>query len=401
MRRFVRFTAISIIILLFVISFSGVQSASCFFDEDALVTGPYVDEVIFKIIPHPDQRYLALQSGDIVLDMNFINPVHFLTIPESDIDVFTAIRNSYGHLTINCRDYPLNISGLRRAFAYAYDKTAVTVEAFDGFSIEHDSLVPQPNGWCIEDELDWDYYTNRSDIGNQILDELGFVINATTGFRNAPNGEPFDILIEHVIPEDVEAIVCEIGVEALQSLHINASRDIWYTGELNRLEAHGNYDMVFYETEFYDSDIDWLAYEYWSDNADVFGENLANFENDTYDSWRDQLLFGSTYEEVHEAASEMQKILHYNVPRLVVYENTYIQGYRSDQFIGQVEDLSRYISGPWTLRKIHKLDGTFGGSVPIAINEDPDTFNIFTAKPVSLSQARNLLQQAIRTSHSH
>jgi ABC-type transport system substrate-binding protein len=84
-----------------------------------------------------------------------------------------------------------------------------------------------------------------------------------------------------------------------------------------------------------------------------------------------------TYHEVYDAAAEMQKILQYNVPRLVVYENTYMQGYRNDQFTGQVEDLGRYISGPWTMRKIHKLDGTFGGTVPIAIGEEPDSFNIY------------------------
>ncbi|TFG94389.1 hypothetical protein E4H12_15265, partial [Candidatus Thorarchaeota archaeon] len=89
------------------------------------------------------------------------------------------------------------------------------------------------------------------------------------------------------------------------------------------------------------------------------------------------LLYGTTYEEVYEAAAEMQKILQYNVPRLVVYENMYMQAYRNDLFTGHVEDLGRYISGPWTLRNIHKLDGSSGGSVPIAISEEPDSFNIY------------------------
>ena len=378
MKMSVRFTALSLIALLVVISFSGVQSASSYFDEHSLVTGPYVDEVIFKVITNQDQRVIALESGQIELDMNFMDPIHIPNIWETDIDIFSALRNGYGQITINCRDYPLNISGLRRAFAFAYDKTAVTVDAMDGFSQEHDSLVPYPNSWCIEDELDWNYYTNRSDIGNQILDDLGFDINTTTGFRNAPNGEPFDILIEYHVESTFEEIVCQIGVDALHSLHINASRDTWYN-EYNRLESHGNYDMIFYSMDFIDYDVDWLADEYWSENADVFNKNFANFENDTYDGWRNQLLYGSTYEEVHEAAAEMQKILHYNVPRLVVYENTYMQGYRNDQFTGHVPDLGRYITGPWTLRNIHKLDGTMGGTVPIAIGEDPDSLNIFTA----------------------
>lgn len=55
-----------------------------------------------------------------------------------------------------------------------------------------------------------------------------------------------------------------------------------------------------------------------------------------------------------------------------------MQGYRNDQFTGHVEDLGRYITGPWTMRKIHKLDGTFGGTVTVALGEEPDSFNIYT-----------------------
>ncbi|TFG34101.1 hypothetical protein EU527_05310, partial [Candidatus Thorarchaeota archaeon] len=137
------------------------------------------------------------------------------------------------------------------------------------------------------------------------------------------------------------------------------------------------YDMTFYTAGFYSNDVDWLAYEYWSEYADVPNQNPTNFVNVTYDSWRDQLLYGTTYEEVYEAAAEMQKILHYNVPRLVVYVNTYLQAYRTNQFTGHIEDLDNYIAGPWTMRKIHKLDGTFGGVVQVAISEAVNSFNFF------------------------
>jgi ABC-type transport system substrate-binding protein len=140
--------------------------------------------------------------------------------------------------------------------------------------------------------------------------------------------------------------------------------------------------MVYYAVNFYSNDVDWLAYEYWSEYADVEYQNPTNFRNATYDSWRDQLLHGSTYEEVYQAAAEMQKILHYNVPRFVVYENIYYQAYRNDQFTGHVEALGRPIPNHWTLSSIHKLDGTSGGSVPIAISEEPDSFNIYITNSV-------------------
>jgi len=339
--------------------------------------GPYIDEVIFRVIANQDQRVNALLAGTIEMDNSFIDPVYVPMInADPDISIHQGIRNGYGHITINCNKYPLNISGLRRAFAFAYDKERVT-EAMDGYSIEHDSLVPLPNGWCVEEEFEWHYYTNQSDIGNQILDDLNFTIDGETGFRLSPDGTPFEIIIEHssscCIP--YAALIAE---EALNSLHINAdTRAADFNEYISRLDLHEDYDMVFYAVNFYDNDIDWLAYEYWSEYADTPFQNPTNFRNATYDSWREQLLYGTTYSEVYEAASEMQKILHYNVPRLVVYENMYMQAYRNDVFTGHIADLAKHISGPWTLRNIHKLDGTPGGSVPIAISQEPDSFNIY------------------------
>jgi len=313
------------------------------------------------------------------MDNSFFDPVYLPQLDaDPDIDIFSALRNGYGHITINCRDYPLNISGLRRAFAFAFDKERVTVEIMHGFSQEHDSLVPYANGWCVEDGFDWHYYDDRADIGNQILDDLGFDINNNTGFRHAPNGEPFDITIWYGSSSpEIAGGTAQIGVDALHELHIDAQKDAFPWEYIDPISSHGSYDMYFSAVNFYSNDVDWLAYEYWSEYADVPFQNPTNFVNYTYDSWREQLLYGTTYEDIYEAASEMQKILHYNVPRLVMYENTYMQGYRNDKFTGHVEDLGRYITGPWTMRKIHKLDGSFGGTVPIAISQEPDSFNIY------------------------
>jgi ABC-type transport system substrate-binding protein len=357
-------------------------------------TGPYVDNLVFKVISNQEQRILALQAGEIEFDTSFFDPVHLDTLAaDPDIDIFSALRNGYGHITINCRDAPLNESVLRRAFAFAFDKTAVTVEIMDGFSQEHDSIVPYPNGWCVEDEFDWHYYTDQSAIGNAILNASGlFPYDGGTGFRTY-RGDPFNIVIEYASSSpEIAGGTAQIGVDALLRLGIDAeTRAADFNEYISRLDSHGEYDMVFYAQNFYSNDVDWLAYEYWSDYADVEYQNPSNFANTTYDSWRDQLLYGTTYEEVYEAAAEMQKILQYNVPRLVVYENTYMQGYRNDQFTGHVEDLGRYISGPWTMRKIHKLDGSPGGSVPIALPEEPDSFNIFvTNSPYSTTILENL-----------
>lgn len=334
-----------------------------------------------------DERFLALQSGQIEMDIGAFDPVHYTALDDDeDISILKQAINSYGHITINCDKYPLNISGLRRAFAFAFDKTRIAEDLFDGFAIEHDSLVPTANGWCIENQFAWHYYTAQPDIGNQILDELNFTIDSETGFRVAPNGTPFDIILEYI--DNVPSIALRpprtIILDAFDSLHINASiRGTGYNELMSRLDSHGDYDMAYYSPiKHYNNDVGWLAYDYWSEYADVSYQNPCNFRNATYDSLRDQLLCSTSYAEVYDAAAEMQRILQYNVPRLVVYEFMYYQPYRNDQFNGHVEDLERYISGLWTMRKIHKLDETGGGTLTVSIGHEPNSFNIFVADSI-------------------
>ena len=351
-----------------------------------LNNGPYVNNIIYKILGQ-ERIVSELLTGSIDMNLGYIDPIYYYSSLDNDpdIDIYSYLRNGYGSITINCAKYPLNISGFRRAFAYAFDKTAVT-DLFEGYSIEHDSLVPQVNTWCAENEFAWHYYTNQSDLGNQILDSLNFTIDPGTGYRLTPEGSAFDISIDYHWGSRFGGPIAQLGVEALQSLHIDSRA---HEVDFSWIDAWGSYrysyDMVFFGHSFYDDDIEWLMDEFWGESVGVRGKNQCNFRNTTYDNLRDRLLYSATYEEVYEAALEMQKILHYNVPRLVVYENIYMQAYRNDRFTGHVPDLLRQISGPWTLRKIHKLDGTRGGIVQIGTSYWAESNFWVTSNPTSTS----------------
>ncbi len=363
-------------------------------------SGAYVDKIVYKIIAGGEvEEVLALQAGDVdtlyrTLDWAYEDQLD----ADPDIGLFHRYRNGYGHLTINCRDYPLNISGLRRAFAYAFDKEEVRSEILDVNMVVHDSIVPLPNGWCIEDELPWYYYTAQPDIGNQILDNLGFTIDGGTGFRLAPNGSSFDITIEYAASSPaIGGGIAQIGVDALTALHIDAKTHAADFNEFfSRLDQHGEYDMIFYAKQFYSNDIDWLAYDYWSEYANISYMNPTNFANSSYDLWRNQLLNGTTYEEVYEAASTMQEILHENVPRLIVYENTYLQAARVDEFTGYIEDLYWGVAGPWTNLKVHKNSGNaFEGTLNVGISDNVGTFNIFKIDELEEDLVTNNLYSSI------
>lgn len=351
--------------------------------EDSLQAGPYVDEVVVKVIASQDQRMLAIQQGTIEFDTSFMDPVWVgMLDADPDISFASNLRNGYGHLTINCDSYPMNISAVRRALAFAFNKTRVPTEVLSGYAIVHDSLVAPPNPWCIEEELEPHYYDAQPDVGNAILDQLGFTVNSSTGYRATPEGSPFEIRVGHSDSSSILNEIAQIAVDALQSLHIDSHTYAFCCG----YPIWDVCEMFLSATNFYDYDVDWLAEEYWSENAEgVYAEpNGCNFRNSTFDELRSQLLNATSYERTLEIVSEMQRVLHHNVPKLVVYVNQYLQAYRTDKFTEHVEDLTRCISGPWTLRNIRNIDGSTGGSLPVAISQDPDSFNIFvTGSPYS------------------
>ncbi|MFW9788114.1 MAG: ABC transporter substrate-binding protein [Candidatus Thorarchaeota archaeon] len=371
------FRVVGILLLLGILVSSQVSAIDAVIVPEDLQIGPYVDRLVFFEQENKDLTILGLQAGEFEMQTGFVDPAHLPTLDDLDIDIFSALRNGYGYFTINCSQYPLNISALRRAFAYAFDKTAVTAYAMDGFSQEHDSIIPYISDWCIEDELDFHYYTAQPEVGNEILNAAGFAINGTTGWREAPDGSPFSIVIEYPIHSIIAETTCQIGIDALHALSVDAAiRGVEFNEYIVRCDGYHEFDILFQEIDFYDTEPLWLIDEFWSPNADLPYHNIAQFVNQTLDLYRDQFLHSTDAQQVHDAVSEIQKIIHYNVPWLVAYENTNMQMYRNDIFTGHVPDLARYIAGPWTMRNIHEIEPR--NRIPtIALPEYTDTFNIF------------------------
>jgi ABC-type transport system substrate-binding protein len=356
--------------------------------------GPYVDKIVFDVIQSQDQTVVALLDGEIDLIGSQVDPSFLPQLEETEnIEIADVLRNGYGYVTLNTRKYPLNETGLRRAIAFALDKQAVSDDIWDGLSVPQDSPVPQVNPFSIEDQMTYHYYEANIEKGNDLLDAAGFQDTDDDGFREAPNGEDFDILVECAQSSEIAIEVGQKVADALEALSVEAeSVPTDFYEYLNRLYYHGDYDIVFLGSNFNDFDVDWLAYEFWSEYTDEPLWNFANFANDSYDSWRDQLLHATEYDDVYEAAIEMQRILTYQVPYIICYENTVLSAYRTDRFEGFINDVSDGVPGWWTNMKVHLKDsegGPYGGTFSWSNSLDIDTFNLMVT---SSQYSVNILQ---------
>ncbi len=367
--------------------------------QNELNTGPYVDRVIYNLIPNEDQRILSLRAGSSHILSNDVSSHHIPQLEsESGVALSNSFRNGYGHITIKCAKYPFNISAFRKAFAYSFNKTHVKSELLATpipgiVAQEHDSVVPYSNSWCIEDELPGHYYESRVATGATILDNAGFTIDSGTGYRLAPDGSHFTVSIQWTDMEPVASavgtIVTQAAINALTALDINAtSGPIWphLDNLTDRIDNNQDFDMAFYAYNFPDTNVDWLGYLFWGELADVSDANPCNFRNESYDSWRTKLLQSNDFDEVYEAAAMMQRILHENVPLVVAYQNVYTQAFRTDLFTGHLENPLLGFNNPWTYRKLQRVNGSSGGTVAVAIGSLPNSFNIYLAKNTEASQ---------------
>ncbi len=347
-------------------------------------SGPYVDKLLYKVIEGGEQQVLALQDDEIDIVGDMVDPFFLPTLEAAEnIRVARTPRNGYGYITIKCDKYPFNITAFRRAVSFATDKHRICEEIWLGMADPLDSCVPKINPFSVEGHLPYTYYDGNIELGNQLLDRAGFHDWDNDGFRDAPNGDAFDVIIEVAQTSSTGIGVGNIVAEALQDLHIDATcvpTDFYDI--LQRLHYHGDYDMVFLGASFTDFDVDWLAYDYWSENADEDYYNFPCWQNATYDGWRDQLLHSTSYEEVYDAAFAMQEIWVHSSPVIVCYESVVFSAYRTDRFEGHVNDVSEGVHGWWTNYRVHLREaegGPFGGTFRLSNPLDVETFNFMVA----------------------
>jgi len=345
-----------------------------------LKNGPFVDKIQFKVMPGgDDQQVLALLNDEIDLIDSSIHPSFLSQLNLSEnVNTVSHPRNGYGFIVINCTKYPFNITAFRRAAAFALDKYAISEDIWEGFSQPQDSCVPSMNPFSIEGQLSYSYYDAYVELGNQLLDDAGFLDVDADGFRDAPDGSNFDVLVEVAHSSVIGIQVGEKMAEGLRALNISAASEPTDFPEY----GHDDFDMVFFSLNFDSFDVDWLAYEFWGEHLGTSFQNILSWSNASYDGWRDQLLNSTSYEEVYEAAIEMQRVWVYECPWIICYENYMHSAYRIDRFEGHVNDWSEGVPGSWTNRKVHlKADqgGSFGGTFRWSNALGLDTFSILGA----------------------
>ncbi len=399
-RKGTALTALALLLLLFALPAPALAQPP----PGGLKSGPYIDKIVYDIIPDPVDQTTALLNNEIDLigcpiDIDLFN---FAWAPE-DIELSSTLVNGYEYVCINCAKYPYNITSFRRALGFALDKRGICINIMYGEATPLDACVPALNPFSIEGQLPYSYYDNDLIEGNALLDNAGFEDLDYDGFREAPDGSNFSVWVQADNSSRIDVAVGQFVVDALHDLQVDATLNM--SSDLDYILRSGgirllDYDMYVYQRAFDDYDVDWLAYEFWSENADNLYLNHPSFRNETYDSWRNLLLNATVAWDFRAAAHELQKIVAYECPIIPVFENILFHAYRTDRYEGHVNDIVTGVPGWWTNYKIHlraDAGGPWGGTFRRSIPHGISSFNFMvTSDPYAMNMFKLLYDSLLK-----
>ncbi len=198
--------------------------------EDYYLEGvPYLDSVVFKIIPDPNTRFAALQSGDVDLIGTSLPPEQYLQLANlsglkggqgtATTEITLALNNSRG---------PLADRRVRQAISHAIDKDAIVNGAMFGLGTVIGTHMSPSEAYYI----DLNPYPHDPERARELLAEAGY-----------PNG--FEVSFELPEPYNLERRSGQVIAQQLEEVGIRVNLSVveWGTW-IQRIFLGADYDMT-------------------------------------------------------------------------------------------------------------------------------------------------------------
>ena len=352
------------------------------------LTGPWADELFFKIYLNPEVEYLALKTGDINL-MDWELPAEKVADALTDPNIMTVAGESLGYyqIDLNHQRWPTSDLHFRRALAHLVDKARIETDILQGFGYKLESVVPVVmGGWSNPDIMTYEF---SSELAAAELDLGGFTDTDADGIRNDPvTGENMAPVIFYIrIDDPVRKQAGEwlasglkalgVPIEGEKAVERSVCNDAVMEGKAGEWNVYtGGWGIGrdpdhltdLYHSKEYDPEMvgGWRGYNY------------DGFMNSTFDHWADILKTASIFEDVKEAAFMCQEIMAEQVTVIPMYGLIGVKAYRSD-WTGLVNEVGQGINSQWSTLNMHPVDQPYGGRIEYGIKSDIETLNPLNA----------------------
>lgn len=209
------------------------------FDKFFLSGKPYLDRVIFNIIPDSSSLVLGLQRGDLQM-LPYFSVANELSRLKDDKNLVLTPRGYEGPgpmnwLAFNLEKKPMSDLKVRKAIAHAIDKNFITKALMRGFATPADGPLVASSPFAVTELTKYPLDLKKAD---QLLDEAGYKANA--------NGERFKLTVDYLPgSDDQQKIVAEYLRSQLKkigiAIEVRTSAD--FPAWAKRISSH-DFDMT-------------------------------------------------------------------------------------------------------------------------------------------------------------
>ncbi len=243
-------------------------------NEDYWMEGkPYLDQVIYQVIPENSARLNALQTGEIDI-VDGMNASDTTIVEDTDgIELLKRPSFNIGYMAFNMEKEPFDDPLVRKAINMAIDKEEIVDAFYNGLADPATSPLP-PSLWSHDESLEkYDYNVEEA---KKLLAEAGFEDGFTTELHTMSNPRPY--LPEPMkIAEAIQSDLAEIGIKA----EIVSSEWATYLEDTK----NGKHSMAMYGWTGVMADPDNFLYPNLSKtNAEVPAQNIAFYKSDEFTS---------------------------------------------------------------------------------------------------------------------
>lgn len=300
-----------------------------YFETDANgVQLPYLDRIVFKILPDSNTQTTQLRSGEVGFAYN-VTPTAVATLKnDKSLHVISAKTLAFRHLTFNLNNAGLADLAVRQAIAHAIDRTALN-RALGDYMLPIDTFVVSTFSFANDDVPTYAYDPEQA---RQILLDAGYKpgrdgVMEKDGVRLSFNfmtqaGRAEYETAQQVIMAQLKAIGIETKPDnkagaALSEARRNGGFDVWYSGWITPADPIDAY-VSFYATGGFN--------------------NGGSYSNPATDAALNGAAGTLDPEAIHDFMAEAQRLVATDIPMIPLFE--------TPSMIVTTNKLSGFVSNP-------------------------------------------------------
>ena len=289
----------------------------------------YLDKVIFKVIPDPTARYLALKKGEADI-IDYPAPQDIQNIKNnSSLKIVKQAGLNVGYLAMNTSKKPFNNVLVRQAINYAINKAVIIKAVYGDLGQTAKNPLP-PTTWAYDNNIkDYPYNPTKA---KELLKKAGLPNGFSTTIWALPVSRPYNPNGRKVA-EIIKGQLAKVGIKT----KIVSYEWGTYLNKTNR----GEHDMALLGWTGDNGDPDNFLWNLLSrDAAKIPAENKAFWKNDKFTALIKKAKETSIQSKRKELYDQAQVVFHSQVPWVCLAHSVVVEPMKTN-----VMDFKLYPTG--------------------------------------------------------